>query len=260
MMISSKHTQILSPSPNYGERVGTHSPHIIVLHYTGMNGGESALARLCDHASEVSCHYVIMENGDIIQLVDELKRAWHAGKSAWQGMTDLNSCSIGIEIANGGHDFRNIDGSLPAYSSAQILSVIALCQDLIERWNMCATHVLAHSDIAPMRKQDPGEHFPWHVLYAEGVGHWVEPQPLQDGRFFALGDQGQPIEALQTMLSLYGYGLDQSGIYDDQTMCCVKAFQRHFRTERIDGIADASTIMTLHQLLKNANNSHFEKN
>lgn len=239
------------PSPNFGERINAEKPQFIVLHYTGMRDGESALARLCEAASEVSSHYVVMEDGEIIQLVDEKKRAWHAGKSAWKGLVDLNSHSIGIEIVNGGHDFRAPDGALPAYPTAQIERVIALCRDLIVRWHIRPEHVLAHSDIAPMRKQDPGEHFPWQVLHKAGVGHWVAPEPLQDGRFFSQGDQGQPVEALQTMLSLYGYDVETSGYYDDQTTACIKAFQRHFRCERVDGVADASTIMTLHRLLKN---------
>jgi N-acetylmuramoyl-L-alanine amidase len=215
-----------------------------------MKDGASALARLCDPQSEVSAHYVIDENGDIYQLVPEHNRAWHAGLGTWQGKDDINSRSIGIEIINGGHDFRASDGELPPYPNAQINAVISLCLDIAKRWSIVPERILAHSDIAPSRKQDPGEHFPWQTLHEAGVGHWVSATPVSDGRFFSLGDQGQPIEALQTMLVLYGYGLDVSGVFDACTQAVVTAFQRHFRPERVDGVADSSTITTLHHLLK----------
>jgi N-acetylmuramoyl-L-alanine amidase len=240
----------LTPSPNFGERKEGCVPEMIILHYTGMEDGAHALARLCDALCEVSAHYVIEENGDIHQLVPEMARAWHAGISAWRGKEDINSRSIGIEIVNGGHDFRTSKGELPPYPNAQIKAVIALCRDISERWSIPSERILAHSDIAPTRKQDPGEHFPWQKLYEAGVGHWVSPTPLNDGRFFSLGDVGQPIEALQTMLSLYGYPLEVIGVFDGQTQAVITAFQRHFRVQRVDGVADTSTITTLHRLLK----------
>jgi N-acetylmuramoyl-L-alanine amidase len=240
----------LIPSPNGAERKAGGVPELIVLHYTGMKDGASALTRLCDPQSEVSAHYVIDENGDIYQLVHERNRAWHAGLGTWQGKDDINSRSIGIEIINGGHDFRASDGELPPYPKAQINAVISLCLDIAKRWSIAPERILAHSDIAPSRKQDPGEHFPWQTLHEAGVGHWVSATPVSDGRFFSLGDQGQPIEALQTMLVLYGYGLDVNGVFDACTQAVVTAFQRHFRPERVDGVADSSTITTLHHLLK----------
>ena len=232
------------PSPNHGERRDGKKPAFLILHYTGMVSAEAALARLCDPNAEVSAHYVVLEDGGIIQMVSEARRAWHAGAARWQDETDLNSASIGIEIVNYGHD-----GNLPAYSQVQINSVIALCRDIITRNKIEAHRVLAHSDIAPARKRDPGEHFPWRELHARGVGHYVAPSPISGGRFLARGEQGQPVEALQAMLALYGYGIDVTGVYDIATEQVVAAFQRHFRQERVDGVADASTITTLRDLI-----------
>ncbi|QRM55999.1 N-acetylmuramoyl-L-alanine amidase [Sinorhizobium sp. BG8] len=233
-----------APSPNHGERAGGRAPDMIILHYTGMDTGEGALAWLCREDSQVSSHYFVEEDGSVLQLVPETRRAWHAGKSVWQGETDINSRSIGIEIVNPGHP-----GGLPDYPEKQIAAVIELCLDCGQRWGIRPELVLAHSDVAPVRKVDPGEKFPWSTLHAAGVGHWVEPAPIKGGRFFQRGDQGQPVEALQSMLSLYGYGTEINGVYSEKTEGDVAAFQRHFRQERVDGIADFSTIDTLHRLL-----------
>lgn len=232
------------PSPNHGARVDDRRPDMIVLHYTGMEASQRALDWLCRPESEVSSHYFVDEDGRVAQLVAETRRAWHAGRSFWAGETDINSLSIGIEIANGGHP-----AGLPAYPTPQIDAVVALCRDIAERWQIRPERVLGHSDVAPVRKVDPGEKFPWGRLHAEGVGHWVEPVPVQGGRFFQRGDSGQPIEALQSMLSLYGYRADIHGRYCEVTEGSVAAFQRHFRPERVDGIADMSTVATLHRLL-----------
>jgi N-acetylmuramoyl-L-alanine amidase len=188
----------------------------------------------------------VLEDGSVLQLVPEARRAWHAGAGRWKGEEDLNSASIGIEIVNQGHDA----GTLPAYPAVQIESVIALCRDILTRHTISPERILAHSDIAPARKRDPGEHFPWAQLHASGIGHYVPPVPISGGRFLARGEQGQPVEALQAMLALYGYGIDVTGIYDLTTEQVVAAFQRHFRQERVDGVADASTITTLRDLIK----------
>jgi N-acetylmuramoyl-L-alanine amidase len=177
-------------------------------------------------------------------MVPEARRAWHAGVSAWDGETDINSSSIGIEIANPGHP-----GGLPAFPEEQIRSVTALAKDIVTRWRMSPDHVLAHSDVAPGRKLDPGETFPWRRLHEDGVGHWVVPAPIRDGRFFARGDRGMPVEALQSMLAMYGYQTRITGLFDEDTEKVVEAFQRHFRPERVDGVADASTITTLRDLI-----------
>lgn len=231
-------------SPNHGERRGGAQIDMLVLHYTGMPDAAGALSWLCDPRSEVSCHYFVDDAGHIVQSVPEARRAWHAGTSSWKGETDLNSRSIGIEIANPGHD-----GGYPDFPGRQVAAVTALAGDICRRHAIRPERVLGHSDIAPGRKIDPGEKFPWARLAAAGVGHWVEPAPMTGGRFFQGGDRGEPVEALQAMLALYGYGLDVTGRYDLRTAHVVTAFQRHFRPARIDGVADRSTIETLHRLL-----------
>ncbi|AYD00865.1 N-acetylmuramoyl-L-alanine amidase [Neorhizobium sp. NCHU2750] len=235
---------LVHPSPNHGKRAGGRKPDAIILHYTGMPGADQALNWLTTEESQVSSHYFVYEDGRVLQLVPEARRAWHAGKSAWAGEVDINSCSIGIEIANLGHP-----GGLPPFPQAQIDAVVKLCRDCGERWSIRPERVLAHSDVAPIRKVDPGENFPWQLLSEKGVGHWVEPAPVAGGRFFQLGESGQPIEALQSMLSFYGYDLEITGNFCDRTKGVVEAFQRHFRPARVDGIADFSTIDTLHRLL-----------
>jgi len=232
------------PSPNHGERAGGQAPRLLVLHYTGMPDAGEALQRLCNPVSEVSAHYFVFENGHVVQMVPEARRAWHAGASFWNGETDVNSASIGIEIDNAGHP-----GGLPPYPDAQIAAVTRLAQDIIQRWAIRPENVLAHSDVAPLRKEDPGELFPWERLAQAGVGHWVRPAPISGGRFLSPGESGPPVEALQAMLALYGYGVDMNGNYDAGVEAAVRAFQRHFRPELVDGVADASTITTLRDLL-----------
>ncbi|TCR83482.1 N-acetylmuramoyl-L-alanine amidase [Rhizobium sp. BK376] len=234
----------VQPSPNHGERAAGRKPDMILLHYTGMGSADGALDWLCREESQVSSHYFVHEDGRVLQLVPEERRAWHGGKGTWQNEGDINSMSIGIEIANAGHP-----GGLPDFPAAQIDSVIELCRDCGDRWAIAPERVLGHSDIAPIRKVDPGEKFPWGKLHAAGVGHWVEPAPITGGRFFQKGDVGQPIEALQSMLSIYGYGTEINGEFSDRLEGELIAFQQHFRQERVDGIADFSTIDTLHRLL-----------
>jgi N-acetylmuramoyl-L-alanine amidase len=233
------------PSPNHKERVGHGRPDMILLHYTGMASAEAALERLCSlDDPRVSSHYLVYENGRILQLVPEARRAQHAGVSSWEGETDNNSRSIGIEIVNPGHDL-----GYPDFPDRQIDVVIALCRDILERRPMRADRVLAHSDVAPSRKQDPGEKFPWARLHAAGVGHWVEPAPLTQPRGLSLGARGSAVAELQALLSKYGYGIPSVGEFDKPMHDVVVAFQRHFRPARIDGIADESTLDTLQRLL-----------
>jgi N-acetylmuramoyl-L-alanine amidase len=233
------------PSPNHGERRNGRCPDMLLLHYTGMPDAEEALARLCDPSSGVSCHYFVFEDGRVVQLVPEERRAWHAGAGSWDGEEDINSCSIGIEIANPGHD-----GGLPPYPEAQIASVIALGRDIAGRWSIPPERILGHSDTAPGRKQDPGELFPWGDLHRAGLGHWIEPAPIHDGPSLKLGDRGANVDAMQALLARYGYGIAPSGLFDEPTAAVVAAFQRHFRLERVDGVADPSTLATLHALIE----------
>ena len=232
------------PSPNHGERRRPAGPDCVILHYTGMPTFEGAVDLLCDPQAEVSSHYVIDEQGGVVQLVPEARRAWHAGVGVWKGERDLNSASIGIEIANPGHD-----GGLPDFPRRQIDAVIALCRDIASRRAIAPARFLAHSDIAPARKRDPGERFPWDALAAAGVGLWVPPAPLEGEALFGLGHEGPHVRALQAMLGLYGYGVEMTGVFDRPTQVTLAAFQRHFRPARVDGAPDASTLKTLRALI-----------
>ncbi len=233
------------PSPNYGERKDGRRPDMILLHYTGMAKADAALELLRTQGSEVSAHYFVFEDGRIVQLVQESQRAWHAGRAYWAGETDINSCSIGIEIANPGHDH-----GYPDFPKRQIAAVTTLCRSIQTRNTIPAVRVLAHSDVAPSRKMDPGEKFPWRTLHDSGVGRWVKPAPVMNfGQTLSPGDRGDSVAALQRSLRDYGYGVEPSGEYDTATRDVVIAFQRHFRPERIDGIADPSTRGTLQELL-----------
>lgn len=180
-------TIIWHPSPNFGDRPAGAAIDTLVLHYTGMPNGDMALTRMCDPASQVSAHYMVEEDGCIYQLVAESKRAWHAGRGFWRGCTDINSSSIGIEIVNPGHEF----GYRP-FAIAQIDAVIALCQALLGRHDIPAHNIIAHSDMAPDRKEDPGELFPWQKLAENGIGLW----PQTDMR-----DQSPPDESKQNFVS-----------------------------------------------------------
>jgi N-acetylmuramoyl-L-alanine amidase len=233
------------PSPNHKERVGAGRPDMIVLHYTGMATAADALERLCSLAApQVSSHYLVYEDGRILQLVPEARRAQHAGVSSWEGETDINSRSVGIEIVNPGHDL-----GYPDFPDRQIAAVIALCRDILRRRPMRADRVVAHSDVAPSRKQDPGEKFPWARLHEAGVGHWAEPAAIGEPGGLALGDSGAAVAELQAALSTYGYGIPSIGQFDRPMHDVVVAFQRHFRPTRVDGVADGSTVETLRRLL-----------
>jgi N-acetylmuramoyl-L-alanine amidase len=232
-------------SPNFGERQGGKPVSILLLHYTGMSDAQKACDWLCNQASEVSCHYLVDEQGTLIQMVGEDKRAWHAGVSSWGEEQDINSASIGIEIQNPGHSFGYSD-----FPASQMEMVASLCHDIASRHQIPPRNILAHSDVAPGRKIDPGEKFDWKFLHAKGVGHWVQAEPLSGGSFLQVGDEGDPVMALQAMLKLYGYGLEVDGVFAERTKLVVEAFQRHFRQTRVDGIADQSTVITLHRLLR----------
>jgi len=233
------------PSPNHGERKDGRRPDMLLLHYTGMQDAEEALERLCTPGSDVSAHYFVFEDGRIVQLVQESRRAWHAGVSFWAGEPDINSCSIGIEIANPGHDF-----GYPDFPKRQIAAVTALCRSIQKRYTIPPIRVLGHSDVAPARKKDPGEKFPWRTLYDSGVGHWVRPAPIIDGDLLlALGDRGDLVAEMQESLAKYGYFINVNGNYDSVTHDAVTAFQRHFRQARVDGVTDESTRITLQDVL-----------
>jgi len=241
---------IESPSPNFNERKGP--PDMVVLHYTGMKTGEAALQRMCDPAAQVSAHYMVGEDGRIYRLVAEERRAWHAGVSFWKGETDINGCSIGIEIVNPGHEFGYRD-----FSPGQIDAVVGLLDGIRERWDIPDHRILGHSDVAPARKSDPGERFPWQGLAQHGHGLWVSPDlPPQGAMGPPLGpeDTGLGVFSLQSALGKLGYDILAGGPYDAETVAIVTAFQRHWLPEQIgtglQGRADAKLRVTLMALLR----------
>ena len=241
----SKLVNRLHASPNVEPRREGMRPTLLIQHYTGMATAESAILLLANPASKVSCHYVIDEAGVITQMVPEHLRAWHAGVSHWAGATDINSASIGIEIQNLGQD----RGS-PPFPPRQMRAVADLSRDICTRNGIAPQGVLAHSDVAPGRKIDPGERFDWAWLAKEGVGHYVKPATVREHDVgFGPGEQGRFIAEVQAMLRYYGYGIEISGEVDAQTAKVVGAFQRHFRRRRIDGRIDRSTVTTLERLI-----------
>jgi N-acetylmuramoyl-L-alanine amidase len=205
-------------SPNCDARPQGAAIDMLVLHYTGMQTAEEALARLCDPAAKVSAHYTIDRDGRVYRHVPEELRAWHAGISYWAGETNVNGRSIGIELVNPGHEF----GYVP-FADAQIAALIDLSDGIFGRHAIAPARVLGHSDVAPARKEDPGELFPWAALAEFGIGLWPKAGVLDE-----------PFDAA---LSRFGYGLPpQTDVPRDAV---IRAFQRHFRPSCIDGVADA---------------------
>ena len=225
-------------SPNFDER--TLPISYLILHYTGMESGAAAIKRLCDPTAKVSAHYAVEDDGQIFQLVNEEKRAWHAGVSEWQGESNINSASIGIEIVNGGHDFLGQDGQLPPFPDVQINALIALCKDIMSRH--ATLTVLGHSDIAPARKIDPGEHFPWQGLAAAGIGYWPEINAQDSRILFEPGSRDRGVAIVQRGLAHIGYGARVTGVMDDNTVQIIQALQRRYRVQKIDGIVDVETM------------------
>lgn len=220
-------TIIDTPSPNFNER--TQPVSMIVLHYTGMTDGQAALERLCDPVAEVSAHYLVDEDGTIHRLVVEDKRAWHAGKARWRGIEDVNSASIGIEIVNPGHEL----GYRP-FAEEQIDALIPLVARIKESHGITRGNVVGHSDIAPMRKQDPGELFPWSRLARLRL---ALPRPTKN-----LMDPGWSDAGFLIALERFGYDVSDK-------LAAVVAFQRRFRPELIDGTIDGECRCILLALL-----------
>jgi N-acetylmuramoyl-L-alanine amidase len=239
-------TIISRPSPNFDSR-NDQPIDMLVLHYTDMLSCDEAVDRLCEPEAKVSAHYVVSEAGEIFQLVEEGQRAWHAGESHWRGSNAINARSIGIEICNPGHTH----GYAP-FSAAQMEAVIALSQAIIARHSIPERNVVGHSDIAFLRKIDPGELFDWQGCAKQGVGLFpFEARPLT-GSEMKRGDSGKDVMRLQTALANWGYGLKLDGDYGEKTEQCVIAFQRHYRPTNLDGIWDnecAGLLAALHGLV-----------
>lgn len=222
---------IAAPSPNFDER--REALDMLVLHYTGMADGPSALARMRDPAAKVSAHYMVEEDGRIFQLVADEQRAWHAGVASWAGRSDINSRSIGIEIVNGGHDY-----GLPDFPDIQMDVVISLCRRIMAQFHIPQTNVVGHSDIAPERKQDPGEKFPWARLARDGVGIW--PELLADCA---------PVspEGVGDALMKIGYPAPQD-VSEQGVRQVITAFQRRWLPAGLTGVADEVTRRRLGQI------------
>ncbi len=259
----------LAPSPNFGERRGGRGIDMIVLHYTGCPSAEAACLWMCSPDAQVSAHYLVEEDGEIVQLVAEQMRAWHAGAAFWAGVEDVNSCSIGIEIQNaghgalpeakhgrgsagrgamdprvkpgddgGGHGEVYGDDALPPYPQAQMRAVLALVEDIARRHGIRPERVVGHSDVAPLRKADPGEHFPWHMLAQAGLALPAPEVALPQ----ATPLDAEGVRMVQEKLARIGYGAPVSGEACAVTTAVVRAFQRRFMPRRVDGVADAQVL------------------
>lgn len=232
-----------TPSPNHDRR--TLPVDMLLLHYTGMKTGREALERMRDPQAAVSAHYLVEEDGRIFQLVEETRRAYHAGVSNWRGQTDTNSRSIGIEIVNPGHEW-----GYRGFSEPQIKAVIDLSQQILSRHKIPARHVLGHSDVAPERKCDPGELFPWERLAQNDVG--IEPPVIEsEGRLLTSVDgENEVSEQAQILLARIGYAVPITGQWDHVSMTSMTAFQRHFYPIRLDGQVDEGGLKALEKVIE----------
>ena len=237
---------IETPSPNWDCRPADAGPiDTLVLHYTGMVSAEAALERLTDPAAKVSAHWCIGEDSTIWRLVPEEQRAWHAGLSEWRGRRSVNDFSIGIELVNPGHEY----GYRP-FPPAQMGALLDLVRAIVARHPIEPRNVVAHSDIAPTRRQDPGELFDWARLAKAGIGLWPQhaAEPVAEGQALRRGDRGSAVRRRQERLRAIGYGLAVDGDFGVDTAAVVRAFQRHFRQTRVNGIVDAGTDAMLHEV------------
>lgn len=219
---------------------------MLILHYTGMVDAAAALARMCDPNAGVSAHYMVDEDGSVLRLVDEGRRAWHAGQSHWRGRGHINAVSIGIEMVNPGHAF-----GYRAFPEAQMAAVIDLCRDITARHPIPARHVLGHADVACARRADPGELFDWPRLAAAGVGLWPGLAVVtgEMGMTLRPGDGGTAVDDIRRALAEFGYGVETGGAFDTALEQAVIAFQRHFRPTLIDGVVDPETAQVMFQVL-----------
>jgi N-acetylmuramoyl-L-alanine amidase len=233
------------PSPNHDARPAETPIDTLVLHYTGMPTGAAALTRLCDASSRVSAHYLVEEDGRVYRLVPDERRAWHAGIAYWRGHRDINARSIGIEIVNPGHEF-----GYRAFPAKQMAAVRELARDIMGRHPIPPRNVVAHSDVAPERKEDPGELFDWRYLASKGVGVWPKPNATTRMREFASGERDAAIADAQGKLLAWGYEVPTHGLLDAKTERVLVAFQRRYRPTRFDGRLDAETVSLLEALLR----------
>jgi len=225
-------------SPNHDDRNGT-AVDMLVLHYTDTPDAATALDLLTDPATKVSAHYLVDTDGRIHALVAEDRRAWHAGVASWCGVTDINACSIGIELQNRGHSCCGPEGPEP-YPDVQIAALIHLVRDIRRRHDIPDRRILGHSDVAPLRKQDPGAHFPWSRLADAGIGLW--PTGPWPGHYPSGAPTPTGTRQVQAILARIGYGVRIDGSAGEETHAVIAAFQRHFLPDRVSGTADADTV------------------
>ncbi len=239
-----KISQNYSPNFNTIKRLKKNI-RFIIIHYTGMQNELSALNRLCDIKAKVSAHYFIKKNGSVLNLVPPIYEAWHAGKSSWKDLKSLNKYSIGIEIQNSGHDNK-----YEKFSKKQIISTKKLLRYLISKYKVSLKNVLGHSDIAPDRKKDPGEKFPWKDLAKSKLSQWhnLDEKKLKRERLISLN----LVEESNFMMNLtkIGYFKISQKNNNLKKRFIIKAFQRHFRQKLINGIPDKECLIISNNLLK----------
>ena len=230
-------------SPNFNERATNQQLSYLILHYTAMESCKEALEHVCDKQNKVSAHFLISKNGDIFYLVDINKRAWHAGESYWKGLQDLNSSSIGIEIDNSGHHIFNED-----YNHLQIASLCELIKKLSVDYNILSKNILGHSDIAPFRKIDPGEKFPWQKLNQKKLSYFpkiyaknIEHESSKAETNYEFIDNQYAL----SMLGSIGYDIRNVSINNNKFKLLIEAYQRHYRQSNITGEIDRETIILI---------------
>ena len=231
-------------SPNFDKKKRSKkSIKFIIIHYTGMQSERESLVRLCNHKSKVSSHYFIKNNGEIFKLVEDHYVAWHAGKSQWKNFKNLNKNSIGIELVNKGHKFGYTN-----FKKKQLSSLIRICKILIKKYKIKRENVVGHSDIAPLRKIDPGEKFPWKKLAKYKIGIWYscDYKLLKKLRKVKIFTKGQKIKFIKNLKKI-GYCLTSKKSLFDKT---VKAFQRHYRKQLINGFLDKECLIIAQNLSK----------
>jgi N-acetylmuramoyl-L-alanine amidase len=243
----------LNYSPNFDSKKRKKNQiKFIIFHYTGMKSEKAAIKKLTDFKSEVSCNYFIKKNGEIITMVPDSYTAWHAGKSLWKQYQSLNKNSIGIEITNPGHRH-----GYNRFSNSQIRSLIKLCRSLIRKYKINSNNILGHSDIAPERKKDPGEKFPWEYLAKNDIGFWhnLNKKLLYNNRKIKI-DSSQKKKFIKNLIKI-GYPIQKSKklepYLEKNLNLIIKAFQRRFRQDLISGTIDKECLIISHNLVKKLN-------
>ena len=233
-------------SPNFDKKTRSkNSIKIIVIHYTGMQSERESLSRLCNPKSKVSSHYVISQNGRVYRLFQDNQIAWHAGRSCWGKYKNLNKNSIGIELVNKGHKFGYTN-----FKKKQLFNLIKICKSLIKKYKIKKRNIVGHSDIAPLRKIDPGEKFPWKRLANNGIGIWhrCKPSFLRKYRNVKILEKKNKIKFIKNINKIgYCFSVKKKSFF----IKIVRSFQRHYRKELINGLLDKECLIIAQNLSKN---------